>query len=915
MTSIEEGESAAKPPPAEPTTPNEEYENVLIIPLSGGGDSFKQPPVKRAARRNSGGGIITPPVAPNRLRLYKSNSRSKWVTREIAALEFLLGIPLESEQDIVKKGWMQQQGLVEGRSKRTDDEEEEKMEVLEPPNQTIASRSSQSSTITNHSFHGRWWEKWVNNPKPSGELISRRSRVDIDEELEQPHELSASTRGGVSGFSTPHEHNPHNAGSKSQPVSVPVVHAPGRRLQGDEATKIQIPIMDEATVITRQKSIARLAFTREWEIKVAHGIGDISSGSLTKIPIPSQKQIRPPMLDGRLFFSAGESYPMQVFSLLRYEPKKEEAARRRQKLEARGGGGTQFFIMPVRDWRGISYRALLPPKKSKARAIRNTDALLRFDRFASSSSDNLESRSKNIENEKLERSIDNDLDAVDESDESDEEDTYIVGLLDDPEMVQGRHRTVMIGDRVTGPIVSSNIQFVKPQILKADLNQQFRARFDGWEPPKLRRKYILARVVDGLYTLDSGATADDATIGTVEEDSHQQTVATTATNTTATTSFTPRKRQGSISSLSTGGGDAKESIRMPPSLTLSKIRSIKQQALLAAVAAKLEISTVALSIVYFERLCLDCRVDKTNRRLSFAACLLLALKMNEAHVELVMTRPEEGNSKSTTTNRIQSLIRPAKKSDNVFASLLEFFTQEWNLSLKHLFAAEWGVFAALQFRLHVKPSHVAFHFKRLLKAMDWNPRAYLGPQMYAYWMDALAAEEYFKIQRQERREARQELQEHKKMLQLQRELAAANRSELGSSTSRLELGDHHQESSERRGTTPIKQLPSNAEEYSPLASPKKVSGRQPPIPAGIGRILNHLTGAKRSISSDKLERLDFNQDSASKLVYSPSMPVFPIGSDIIGGSNFVIDVPSGDKDDVTNRPQANVDEEEAGIIV
>ena len=71
---------------------------------------------------------------------------------------------------------------------------------------------------------------------------------------------------------------------------------------------------------------------------------------------------------------------------------------------------------------------------------------------------------------------------------------------------------------------------------------------------------------------------------------------------------THRKRQGSASSvsLSTGdnscdggavSGEGKETIRMPPSLTLSKIRSLKQQALAAAVKAKLEISTVALAII------------------------------------------------------------------------------------------------------------------------------------------------------------------------------------------------------------------------------------------------------------------------------------------------------------------------------
>ena len=120
---------------------------------------------------------------------------------------------------------------------------------------------------------------------------------------------------------------------------------------------------------------------------------------------------------------------------------------------------------------------------------------------------------------------------------------------------------------------------------------------------------------------------------------------------------------------------------------------------------------MALSICYFERLCLDCRVDKSNRRLSFAACLLLAMKINEAHVGLVMTKEgDEVAKNTTTTNRLQSFVRPTKKSSNMFASLLEFFTQEWDISLKHLFKAEWGVFAALQFRLHAKPSQGAFLF-------------------------------------------------------------------------------------------------------------------------------------------------------------------------------------------------------------
>jgi hypothetical protein len=153
---------------------------------------------------------------------------------------------------------------------------------------------------------------------------------------------------------------------------------------------------------------------------------------------------------------------MGIFSLIRYEPKREEAARRRQKLEELGGGGSQFVI-PERDWRGTSYRALLPRVEQKNKS---------FHRLLH----------RNRQDKEDETGSDCDSEMSTSSDESDE---YGPGFLDDPEMVQCRHRHVMIGDRVTGCIVSSTILYVDPEELKADLNKQFRERFDGWEPPKV----------------------------------------------------------------------------------------------------------------------------------------------------------------------------------------------------------------------------------------------------------------------------------------------------------------------------------------------------------------------------------------------------------------------------------------------
>ncbi|CAN0404465.1 unnamed protein product, partial [Ectocarpus sp. 13 AM-2016] len=72
---------------------------------------------------------------------------------------------------------------------------------------------------------------------------------------------------------------------------------------------------------------------------------------------------------------------------------------------------------------------------------------------------------------------------------------------------------------------------------------------------------------------------------------------------------------------------------LPPSLTLSKIRSVKRQALLGCYRAGMEVSTVALACIYFERLCLAGVVTKPNRRLAMAACLAIAYKFNEAMLE------------------------------------------------------------------------------------------------------------------------------------------------------------------------------------------------------------------------------------------------------------------------------------------
>jgi len=830
-----------------------------------------------------------------------SSSNKQWVTREIAALEFLqIGIPMASEKDIVHEGWTRQQLQQQQRAQQqvptrfvdlergiTNDSQDNADGITNDDNNLLRispallplERNSNNLNLNSDIIipQGRWWEKWImgqnltaiqqqqqERQKNGGTVDARVSQDNRIGDLEEPNDLQQQQ--------DKQQETQTNNQTTMLTTATATIYAPGRRLQGDTATKIQIPFANTLNTtfrggvvssdvkphlvrqnsdilslqLTKQQSVARMSVTREWEVRVAHGLKNHHLNHQQQQQQQQQSQLSPqekrhnnPLLDGRMYFSAKESYPVMVFSLLRYEPKKEEAIRLRKKLEERGGGGTQFFIMPPRDWRGISFRSLLQRSDhddhdnndgngrsivhqhiaTATRRKKNNNNRLLFDRFAAKkitpkgalTIDTAEKAKQNNE-ENSNNNVQNDDDDDDiNSDDDDEvwsgEDTYKIGLLDDPEMVQGRHRNVMIGDRGTGPIVSSTIQFVKPKLLKADLNKRFRERFDGYEPPVSQRKYIGAKVIDGVYTLlDPTQTTDNEVIlkngehdgyddGNDDDDTTgTNTVGTSTASKIGTTTMSVRthRKRGSTSSISLssagggggggdscdGGGEGKETIRMPPSLTLSKIRSLKQQALTAAVKAKLEISTVALAIIYFERLCLDCRVDKTNRRLSFAACLMLAIKINEPNVEVIITKAiANPTKKSRTSQRIQSLIRPHKKSSTMFASLLEFFTQDWNISLKHLYAAEWTVFAALQFRLKAKPSDVAFHFKRLTKALGYDTSRYLGVHMYGQWQEALTEEEFRRQELKSRVKTRRQRKEKKKLEKLKRELEAANRSD------------------------------------------------------------------------------------------------------------------------------------------
>jgi hypothetical protein len=244
-------------------------------------------------------------------------TNARWVTRELAALDFLLNIPLELEPKLVQDGWnklqlqyIQQNHLDDNTSAKSDTESQTDRKI----DDNIA-RGSSDVRILFPSPKGTWWEKWIN--KAGNNILQNLGRevggTNINGVLEDP------TRDDIN----------NDRSLKPNVLASSMFYAPGgRRLDGEYAYHIRIPFDAYTTVLksTMQKDIAKQAAVRQWEIQTAHGI--IPSQPQRQLQKTKSKQedqtqkSQPPLLDGRMFFSSNNSYPVSVFSMIRYEPSK-----------------------------------------------------------------------------------------------------------------------------------------------------------------------------------------------------------------------------------------------------------------------------------------------------------------------------------------------------------------------------------------------------------------------------------------------------------------------------------------------------------------------------------------------------------------------------------------------------------------
>ncbi|XP_052450567.1 CDK5 and ABL1 enzyme substrate 2 isoform X1 [Carassius gibelio] len=120
-------------------------------------------------------------------------------------------------------------------------------------------------------------------------------------------------------------------------------------------------------------------------------------------------------------------------------------------------------------------------------------------------------------------------------------------------------------------------------------------------------------------------------------------------------------------------------------LTLSKIRSLKREMRSVSEECGLQPVTIAMAYVYFEKLVLQGRLNKHNRKLVSSACVLLAAKISS----------------------------DLKKQE--VKQLIDRLEERFRINSKELISLEFTVLVALEMALYLPDSKVMPHYRRLVQ--------------------------------------------------------------------------------------------------------------------------------------------------------------------------------------------------------
>ncbi|KAJ8265263.1 hypothetical protein COCON_G00143620 [Conger conger] len=120
-------------------------------------------------------------------------------------------------------------------------------------------------------------------------------------------------------------------------------------------------------------------------------------------------------------------------------------------------------------------------------------------------------------------------------------------------------------------------------------------------------------------------------------------------------------------------------------LTLSKIRSLKREMRMVSEECELQPVTVAMAFVYFEKLVLQGRLNKQNRKLVSAACVLLAAKISS----------------------------DMKKQE--VKVLIDKLEERFRINRRELIPFEFTILVALEMALYLPESKVMPHYRQLVQ--------------------------------------------------------------------------------------------------------------------------------------------------------------------------------------------------------
>lgn len=122
----------------------------------------------------------------------------------------------------------------------------------------------------------------------------------------------------------------------------------------------------------------------------------------------------------------------------------------------------------------------------------------------------------------------------------------------------------------------------------------------------------------------------------------------------------------------------------------------------------IDLLTVAMAYVYFEKLILRNIVTKQTRKLCAGACLLLAAKLNDVKGDILKSLIEVFLY-FTLSNEIFFFAR-----NNYLFYYLQRIEGVFRLNRKDLITSEFAVLVALEFGLHLPTWEIFPHYQRLI---------------------------------------------------------------------------------------------------------------------------------------------------------------------------------------------------------